>query len=489
MHTDIRVPEAGESITQVELARWLVEDGSFVEKDQEIAEIDSDKATLTINAESSGIIQLMVEEGSTVEPGKIIGRIDGDAERPAGSPAVEPAKPAEADGQPGQGKTTSAGSPVSGQPQAGQGTPAGEGTAPGSGQPGSGQGTPTGSGQPGSGQDTPGAGPAGSQEPDVIFSPQAKRLLEEEGITADRDVLARDGKRITRRDILQALAVQLAEREGGQAAGAKAKGGPAVPPAVVPDPGSGFTGSWGGSRQLNRQKMSTLRKKVAERLVAVKNQTAMLTTFNEVDMSAIMALRKKYQKVFTEQYGFKLGFMSFFVKAVAESIPFFPQVNGQIDGNQIVLPDYADIGIAVSTPKGLMVPVIRNAEQQSLPELERIINELAERARDNKITIEELSGGTFSITNGGVFGSLLSTPIINPPQSAILGMHNIVERPVAIDGKVEIRPMMYLALSYDHRIVDGKESVSFLVKVKELIEDPVKLMFQGRDPMQSLLGL
>ncbi len=564
MHTDIRVPEAGESITQVELARWLVEDGAFVEKDQEIAEIDSDKATLTISADADGKIQIMVEEGSTVEPGKIIGRIDGSAEGGATSGGSA--------GLQDQGKEGArSGEAAAGEAarRVGSGEAAGEGPGKelggkpdegyaarraGNGEAAAGD-TPRAVG-PGKAESAQGADPrkVGNELPagdarksdpgaeDMIFSPQARRLLEEEGIQPDWKSLERDGKRITRKDILQAIATHLADKQeggthpkvgaagispGGTGSGLRgtasgpggtgsspggitsgpggAASGPggtgsspggtgSSPGGTTSGPASGggtqvFAGSWGGTRQLDRQKMSALRRKVAERLVAVKNQTAMLTTFNEADMSAIIALRKKYQKAFTERYGFKLGFMSFFVKAVAESIPHFPQVNGYIDGNQIVLPGYADIGIAVSTPKGLMVPVIRNAEQLSVPELEQRINELADRARDNRITIEELSGGTFSITNGGVFGSMLSTPILNPPQSAILGMHNIVERPVAIDGKVEIRPMMYLALSYDHRIIDGKESVSFLVKVKECIEDPSRLFFGGRDPMQSLLGL
>ncbi|MDR4987464.1 MAG: dihydrolipoyllysine-residue succinyltransferase, partial [Bacteroidales bacterium] len=281
-------------------------------------------------------------------------------------------------------------------------------------------------------------------------------------------------KRITKRDILEAISHEAASRRPEQA------------PQMIRQSDSGYRS---GSREEDRQKMSTLRKKVAERLVAVKNQTAMLTTFNEVDMSAIMNLRNEYQQKFIEKYGIKLGFMSFFVKAVTESIPSFPEVNGYIDGHDIVIPAYADIGIAVSTPKGLMVPVIRNADSLSIPQLESKINELAEKARNNKITIEELSGGTFSVTNGGVFGSMLSTPIINPPQSAILGMHNIIERPVAIGGRVEIRPMMYVALSYDHRIIDGKESVSFLVSIKEMIENPVRMLLHGKDPGAELVGL
>ncbi len=414
MKIDIRVPEAGESITQVELAKWLVEDGDYVKKDQEIAEIDSDKATLTINADASGKIMIMVEEGSTVEPKKIIGQID-------------------TEGQKAEGQKTE-GQKAEGQKAEGQ---------------------------------------AAEKAIGITFSPQAKKFMEEEGISPDLESIRHGSKRITKKDILEAI-VSSQRSASGMAE-------------TKPEPVAGTT--WGDSRQEGRQKMSTLRRKVAERLVAVRNQTAMLTTFNEADMSAIIDLRKKYQNEFTERYGFRMGFMSFFVKAVTGGIPFFPQVNGYIDGQDLVIPDYADVGIAVSTPKGLMVPVIRNAERQSIPELENNINALAEKARDGKITIEELSGGTISITNGGVFGSMLSTPIINPPQSAILGMHNILERPVAVNGKVEIRPMMYLALSYDHRVIDGRESVGFLVKVKELIENPAKMLFQGKDPMLTLLGL
>jgi 2-oxoglutarate dehydrogenase E2 component (dihydrolipoamide succinyltransferase) len=246
---------------------------------------------------------------------------------------------------------------------------------------------------------------------------------------------------------------------------------------------------WGGTRNDSRAKMTTLRRKVAERLVSVKNTTAMLTTFNEVDMSAVMALRDKYKDKFKEQKGVNLGFMSFFTKAVTEALRLYPAVGGQIQGEEIVTFDYADIGIAVSSPKGLMVPIVRNAERMSLAEIEAKIKELAIKARDGKLSIDEMTGGTFTITNGGVFGSMLSTPIINPPQSAILGMHNIVERPVAVNGQVVIRPIMYVALSYDHRIIDGKESVSFLFKVKEMIEDPNKLVFGGKDPGEVLLGL
>jgi len=249
------------------------------------------------------------------------------------------------------------------------------------------------------------------------------------------------------------------------------------------------TQGWGGSRDQNREKMSMMRRKIAERLVAVKNETAMLTTFNEVDMKPIMDLRSKYKDAFAKHHDVNLGFMSFFTKAVTEALNLYPAVNGRIDGNEVVFHNYADIGVAVSSPKGLMVPVVRNAEQMSLAEIEREIKRLAIKARDGKMTPDEMTGGTFTITNGGVFGSMLSTPIINPPQSAILGMHNIVERPVAINGKVEIRPIMYLALSYDHRIIDGKESVSFLVKVKEMLENLERMIFGSKDPHAVLLGL
>ena len=289
-------------------------------------------------------------------------------------------------------------------------------------------------------------------------------MLDEKGISADKVKGSGPNGRVTKSDVAAYVA-------GGVKADAVALNG------------------WGGSREQSRQKMTTLRKKVAERLVAVKNQTAMLTTFNEVDMSAVMALRDKYKDKFKEAHGVNLGFMSFFTKAVTEALRLFPAVNGQIDGEEIVTHDYADVGIAVSSPKGLMVPILRNAERMSLAQIEAKIKELAVKARDGKLSIEEMTGGTFTITNGGVFGSMLSTPIINPPQSAILGMHNIVERPVAVNGQVVIRPIMYVALSYDHRIIDGKESVSFLMAVKQMIENPDKMVFGNREPGEVLLGL
>ncbi len=295
-------------------------------------------------------------------------------------------------------------------------------------------------------------------------TPVAKAMLEEKGLSPEKVKGSGPNGRVTKSDVAAYVA-------GGVNAGAIALNG------------------WGGSRNQNRQKMTTLRKKVAERLVAVKNQTAMLTTFNEVDMSAVMALRDKYKDKFKEAHGVNLGFMSFFTKAVTEALRLFPAVNGQIDGDELVMHDYADVGIAVSSPKGLMVPVLRNAEKMSLAEIEAGIKALAVKARDGKLSIDEMTGGTFTITNGGVFGSMLSTPIINPPQSAILGMHNIVERPVAVHGQVVIRPIMYVALSYDHRIIDGKESVSFLMAVKQMIEDPDKMVFGNREPGEVLLGL
>ncbi|MFW5707134.1 MAG: 2-oxoglutarate dehydrogenase complex dihydrolipoyllysine-residue succinyltransferase [Bacteroidota bacterium] len=443
---DIRVPEAGESITQVELARWLAADGDYIEKDQEIAEIDSDKATLTINADAAGLLKIIIDEGTTIEPGKVIGQIDTSAEKPVNK---QPAEDKAGQRQPNASEKKEIG--VQEKPDE---SPPVE-----------------------TSQDMPDKEKAPADEDSktiapFTFSPQANKMLEEMGIGTGEIDPNPQNKRITKKDVLMAIAHLAREK---QQPGGEEKSQPEV--------------HWKGSREEEKIKMTTLRRKIAERLVAVKNETAMLTTFNEVDMSTIMNLREKYKNRFQEKYGIKPGFMSFFAKAVTLSIPFFPQVNGRIDEGHIVLPDYADIGIAVSTTKGLMVPVIRNAQTKSLFELEEEIASLARKARDNKITIEELTGGTFSITNGGIFGSMLSTPIINPPQSAILGMHNIVDRPVAINGKVEIRPIMYVALSYDHRIVDGKESVGFLVQVKKFLENPVSMLHPGKDPEEVLLGL
>ncbi|MBP6574861.1 MAG: 2-oxoglutarate dehydrogenase complex dihydrolipoyllysine-residue succinyltransferase [Flavobacteriales bacterium] len=408
---DIKVPSPGESISEVRIAKWLVKDGDVVSKDQVLAEIDSDKATLELSAEAEGKVQLLAKEDQTVNVGDVVVKIDTSfkAEKKAAAPAAAPAVAAAA-----APKAVAATAPA-----------------------------------------TVSAAHA---------TPVAKAMLDEKGVSADKVKGSGPNGRITKSDVAAYVA-------GGVNADAIALNG------------------WGGKRDQSRVKMTTLRKKVAERLVAVKNQTAMLTTFNEVDMSAVMAVRDKYKDKFKEQHGVGLGFMSFFTKAVTEALRLFPQVNGQIDGEEIIMHDYADIGIAVSSPKGLMVPVLRNAEKMTLAEIEGKIKELAVKARDGKLSIDEMTGGTFTITNGGVFGSMLSTPILNPPQSAILGMHNIVERPVAVHGKVEIRPIMYVALSYDHRIIDGKESVSFLMAVKQMIEDPNKMVFGNKEPGQVLLGL
>ncbi|MBK6829527.1 MAG: 2-oxoglutarate dehydrogenase complex dihydrolipoyllysine-residue succinyltransferase [Flavobacteriales bacterium] len=402
---DIKVPSPGESISEVRIARWLVKDGDVVSKDQVLGEIDSDKATLELSAESEGKVQLLAKEDQTVNVGDVVVKIDTSFKA--------------------EKKVAPAAAAVVAAPTTKPVTP-----------------------------------------PSVAAhaTPLAKAMLDDKGVSADKVKGSGPNGRITKSDVAAYVS-------GGVKADAIVMNG------------------WGGKRDQNRVKMTTLRKKVAERLVAVKNQTAMLTTFNEVDMSAVMAVREKYKDKFKEQHGVGLGFMSFFTKAVTEALRLFPQVNAHIDGEEMIMHDYADIGIAVSSPKGLMVPVLRNAERMSLAEIEGKIKELAVKARDGKLSIDEMTGGTFTITNGGVFGSMLSTPIINPPQSAILGMHNIVERPVAVHGQVVIRPIMYVALSYDHRIIDGKESVSFLMAVKQMIEDPDKMVFGGKDPGEVLLGL
>src|SRR5690554_2657378 len=413
---EMKVPSPGESISEVEIAEWLVSDGDYVEKDQAIAEVDSDKATLELPAEVAGTITLKAEEGDLVAVGQVVCLIDTSAEAPEKKEApkaekkAEPAKEEKKEAQKEEA------------PKADVKDSYAKGTA----------------------------------------SPAASKIMKENNVSANQvSGTGKDG-RITKQDVVDAMAAGF---DTSSASG------------------------WGGTRNKTPQRMSMLRRKVAERLVAVKSETAMLTTFNEVDMKPIMDLRKKYKKAFGEHHDVNLGFMSFFTKAVTEALNLFPAVNAQIDGQEMIMHDYADIGIAVSSPKGLMVPVVRNAEQMTLAEIEKEIKRLAIKARDGKITPDEMTDGTFTITNGGVFGSMMSTPIINPPQSAILGMHNIVERPVAIDGKVEIRPMMYLALSYDHRIIDGKESVSFLVKVKEMLENPERMIFGGKDPYEVLLGL
>jgi 2-oxoglutarate dehydrogenase E2 component (dihydrolipoamide succinyltransferase) len=418
---EMKVPSPGESISEVEIATWLVADGDYVEKDQAIAEVDSDKATLELPAEESGIITLKAAEGDVVKVGQVVCLIDTSAARPAGAPAAAPAQSAapqtEAPAAPAAAAVAAAPNP-----------------------------DPV----------KPASYASGSA------SPAAAKMINENNInTASIKASGKDG-RITKQDVIAAMSAGFSTEA---------------------------TQGWGGTRAQSREKMSMLRRKIAERLVGVKNETAMLTTFNEVDMKPIMDIRAKYKEAFAKHHEVNLGFMSFFTKAVTEALKLYPAVNAQIDGNEMIFHDYADIGIAVSSPKGLMVPVVRNAEQMSLADIEREIKRLAIKARDGKMTPEDMSGGTFTITNGGVFGSMLSTPIINPPQSAILGMHNVVERPVAINGNVEIRPIMYVALSYDHRIIDGKESVGFLVKVKEMLENPERMLFGSKDPMQILLGL
>lgn len=414
---ELKVPSPGESITEVTIARWVKQTGDVVEKDDVLAEIDSDKATLTLNAEESGKIEVLAAEGDTVKVGQVVVKIDTSV-KPEAKP--KPEVKTEVKVETKKEEKTDVTSGVVEKP----GTYA--------------TGTP---------------------------SVAAAKMIAESGIkTAQINGTGKDG-RITKQDVLAALSIGL-------------------PTAIEV-----ISNSWKGGRDKDKVKMTSLRKTVAKRLVSVKNETAMLTTFNEVDMSAIYAIRAKYKDKFKEVHGTNIGFMSFFTKAVTEALYHFPAVNAMIDGEEIVYNKYCDIGIAVSAPKGLMVPVLRNAELMSLAQIEAGIKDLAIKARDGKLTIPDMEGGTFTITNGGVFGSMMSTPIINPPQSAILGMHNVVERPMAVNGKVEIRPMMYVALSYDHRIIDGRESVGFLVKVKEMLENPTKMLFGGKNPEEILLGL
>lgn len=429
---EMKVPSPGESISEVEIAEWLVSDGDYVEKDQVIAEVDSDKATLELPAEAAGTITLKAEEGDVVEVGQVVCLIDTEAEAPKKEESKEENTKEEQAEKSEEGKKEEEGQ----KEEKKEKQPAEVEAESGS-----------------NGEQNYATGHA---------SPAARKKMQEQGISSEKINGTGKNGRITKKDVIKAMAAGF-DTEAA-------------------------TG-WGGTRETERKKMSSLRRKVAERLVGVKNETAMLTTFNEVNMKPIMDMRSKYKEVFKENHGVGLGFMSFFTKAVTEALNLFPAVNAQIDGQEMVMHNYADIGIAVSSPKGLMVPVVRNAEQMSLAEIESEIKRLAVKARDGKITIDEMQGGTFTITNGGVFGSMMSTPIINPPQSAILGMHNIVERPMAVNGEVKILPMMYLALSYDHRIIDGKESVSFLVKVKEMLENPEKMLFGGKEPAEILLGL
>ena len=404
---EIKVPSPGESISEVQIANWVVKSGDFVQNGQVIAEIDSDKATLEMTAEASGEITILAEAGDTVAVGATAATIDtskqGNAPAPAAAPKAEAA-------------------PVA----------------------------------------APTPAPAETSYAAGHAAPAAAKMMAENNVTAAQVSGTGPGGRILKSDVAAAMSAGFDTR--------------AVPART-------------GERTERREKMTMLRKKVAERLVSVKNNTAMLTTFNEVNMKPAMDLRAKYKELFKEKHGVGLGFMSLFTKAVCEALQQFPAVNARIDGTDIVYKSFCDIGIAVSTPKGLMVPIVRNAEMLSLADIEKSIGGLAKKARDGKITVDDMTGGTFTITNGGVFGSMLSTPIINPPQSAILGMHNIVERPIAENGQVVIRPIMYIALSYDHRIIDGKESVGFLVKLKEMLENPERMLFGGKTAEEVLLGL
>ncbi|HEU4495773.1 MAG TPA: 2-oxoglutarate dehydrogenase complex dihydrolipoyllysine-residue succinyltransferase [Flavobacterium sp.] len=411
MILEMKVPSPGESITEVEIATWLVKDGDYVEKDQAIAEVDSDKATLELPAEASGTITLKAQEGDAVAVGQVVCHIDTDGKPAGGAPAKEDKKE------------------EAPKPEAKKEQPQAE------------------------------AKPAPAPAPEKTYatgtpSPAARKILDEKNIDSSAISGTGKGGRITKDDAVNAM-----------------------PSMGTPT---------GGNRGSERTKLSMLRRKVAERLVAAKNETAMLTTFNEVNMTPINTIRNEYKDAFKAKHGgLGLGYMSFFTKAVTRALKLYPDVNSMIDGQEKISYDFCDISVAVSGPKGLMVPVVRNAENLTFRGVEAEIKRLAIKARDGQITVDDMTGGTFTISNGGVFGSMLSTPIINPPQSGILGMHNIIERPIAVNGKVEIHPMMYVALSYDHRIIDGRESVGFLVAVKEALENPAELLMDG-NPKKAL---
>jgi 2-oxoglutarate dehydrogenase E2 component (dihydrolipoamide succinyltransferase) len=427
---EIKIPSPGESVTEVEVANWFVKSGDYVEKDQELAELESDKATLPLIAEESGSIELLVEEGNTVEVGSVACKIDTSAKRKTSKKTSD--KEAKRSGESkAQKREESKAEEKIKQTD-----------------------TPT--------NKNDGKGVSTARYDQVKTTPLARKLMEENQLSVE-DII--NGlRKITTNEVHAVRNTHQSDQ--------------------VQQPQETET-----KRTTQRERMSSLRRNLSKRLVAVKNETAMLTTFNEVDMTEVIQLRKKYQKAFTEKHRVKLGFMSFFVKAVTEALKAFPKVNAQLEGEEMVSPDFVDVAIAVQTDKGLMVPVLRNTETLSMADMERQIKELATRARTFKLSIEEMTGGTFTITNGGIYGSMMSTPILNPPQSGILGMHNIVERPVAVHGNVEVRPMMFIALSYDHRIVDGRDSVSFLVKIKELIESPQQMLLGGIDPDKALLGL
>jgi 2-oxoglutarate dehydrogenase E2 component (dihydrolipoamide succinyltransferase) len=433
---DIKVPAVGESISEVTLVKWLKKDGQYVERDEVIAELESEKATFEVNAEKAGVLKTVGKEGDTLKIGDVVAQIDESAARPEGA-AAQPATEA--------------------QPAAAQQASAAQATANGSSTATT---AAVATAAPAVAKAAPAAqGPVTAVSNDIKATPVAAAIISDKKIDAGSITPSGAGGKILKHDVLEALA------HPGRSPGKELFG-----------------------RQDRREKMSNLRKTISRRLVEAKNTTAMLTTFNEVDMSAVMALRAKYKDKFKEKHGVNLGFMSFFTKATCYALQEWPAVNAYIDGDELVYHDYCDISIAVSAPKGLVVPVIRNAESLSMADIEKKVVELATRARDNKLSMEEMQGGTFTITNGGVFGSLMSTPIINIPQSAILGMHKIEERAVVVSGQIVVRPMMYLAVSYDHRVIDGRESVSFLVRVKELLESPDQLLF-GKDPVKALLEL
>jgi len=422
---DIKVPAVGESISEVTLVKWLKQDGDYIDRDEVIAELESEKATFEVNAEKAGILKTVGKEGDTLKIGDVVARIDESAAKPekkatektaADNGVPSPAKKAVAKEVKEVAQEAMAKHPVVQEPP-------------------------------------------GHAASDVKATPVAAAIITDKKVDKSSITPSGANGKIVKHDVLEALS-----NPGRQ-------------------PGKPLFG-----REIRREKMSNLRKTVSRRLVEAKNTTAMLTTFNEVDMSQIMALRTKFKDKFKEKHGVNLGFMSFFTKAVCYALQEWPAVNAYIDGEELIYHDYCDISIAVSAPKGLVVPVIRNAESLSMAEIEKKVVELAGKARDNKLSMEEMQGGTFTLTNGGVFGSLMSTPIINIPQSAILGMHKIEDRAVVVNGQIVVRPMMYLAVSYDHRIIDGRESVSFLVRVKELLENPDQLLF-GKDPVKALLEL
>ncbi len=423
MIVEIKVPSPGESITEVEIGSWLVADGAIVAKNQEIGEVESDKATLTIIASEGGKIKIIAEEGTSIAVGSVVCTIDTSVAPVPVDEKVQPKTSKEPSIEKEQSKSEEK---------------------------------------------------AETQKPEKIIETSAE--FENVKVTSVAKEMMKELD-LSVEDVINGL-----KRIGKKEVELIANLPKTASSLVISEQKT-------ASREIDRQRMSSLRRKLSERLVSVKNETAMLTTFNEVDMSFVMDLRSKYQQKFIDKHGLKLGFMSFFTKAVATAMEFHPMVNAQMDGDEIVSPKFVDVGIAVSTPKGLMVPIVRNAESKTIPQIEIEIKELAEKARTKKISVEELTGGTFTITNGGVFGSLLSTPIINPPQSAILGMHNIVDRPVAVNGQVVVRPMMYIALSYDHRVIDGKDSVGFLVKLKELLENPERMLTGGQDAGKLLLGI